>query len=143
VVARDNPHRLLGVIRRNDIVRAHEIGAMRRDEARRRAETLQSVKDSSAQFVDVLLVPGSHSVGKAIAALRLPREAVLISIRRGQNLVIPHGDTVLQVGDVVTALCERACVGNVLDVLNRLGGEKAKEPEDPEEPREPKEPEVG
>ncbi|MEJ2265783.1 MAG: CBS domain-containing protein [Anaerolineales bacterium] len=57
VVARDNPHRLLGVIRRNDIVRAHEIGAMRRDEARRRAETLQSVKDSSAQFVDVLLVP--------------------------------------------------------------------------------------
>ncbi|MEJ2305163.1 MAG: TrkA C-terminal domain-containing protein [Anaerolineales bacterium] len=107
------------------------------------------MKDSSAQFVDVLLVPGSHSVGKAIAALHLPREAVLISIRRGQELVIPHGDTVLLPGDVVTALCERACVGNVLDVLNRLGGEKAKEPEepkepeDPEEPREPKEPEVG
>ncbi|HZD56357.1 MAG TPA: chloride channel protein [Anaerolineales bacterium] len=138
VVARDNPRRLVGVIRRNDIVRAHEIGALRRDEARRRAETLKSVKDSSAQFVDVLLVPGSHSVGKTIATLHLPREAVLVSIRRGQDLVIPHGDTVLQVGDVVTALCERACAGNVLEELNRLKSEEPNVSKEPEEPKGPK-----
>lgn len=119
VVDRENPRRLVGVIRRNDIVRAHEIGAMRREEARRRAETHRAVSDQKAEFVDILLIPGAQSVGKTIAELDLPRQAVLVSIRRGQDLVIPHGDTRLQPGDVVTALCEAHCVDQVKSALNR------------------------
>ncbi|HEX6306315.1 MAG TPA: chloride channel protein [Anaerolineales bacterium] len=119
VVDRENPRRLVGVIRRNDIVRAHEIGAMRREEARRRAETHRAVSDQKAEFVDILLIPGAQSVGKTIAELDLPRQAVLVSIRRGQDLVIPHGDTRLQPGDVVTALCEAQCVDQVKSALNR------------------------
>jgi len=38
--------------------------------------------------------------------LELPSDYVLISIQRGRRLVIPHGDTVLQPGDRVTALVD-------------------------------------
>jgi CIC family chloride channel protein len=124
VVDRANPGRLVGMIRRNDIVRAHEIGAMRREEARRRAETFQPVSENGAKFVDVLLVPGSQSVGRTVANLDLPREAVLVSIRRGQDLVIPHGDTKLEPGDVVTALCEGECALDVERLLNKAKDEK-------------------
>ena len=41
VVAREDPHRLLGMVRRSDIVRAYEVGALRREEARYRAEQMR------------------------------------------------------------------------------------------------------
>ncbi len=119
VVARDDPRRLVGVVRRNDIVRAYEVGAMRRDEARRRAERTDIVRDSRAVFVDVSIVPDSSVTDQPIAKLSLPRAAVLVSIRRGNDLIIPHGDTMLEPGDVVTALCESEYLDAVKIALNQ------------------------
>jgi chloride channel protein, CIC family len=107
VVARDDSRHLLGVIRRNDIVRAYEVGVVRREEARHRAEATQAVNHARAEFVEVTIPPGSLVTGLTVAELDLPRAAVLVSIRRGRDLLIPHGDTKLESGDVVTALCER------------------------------------
>ena len=119
VVARDDPRQLVGVVRRNDIVRAYEVGAMRRDEARRRAERTDIVRDSRAVFVDVSIVPDSSVTDQPIAKLSLPRAAVLVSIRRGNDLIIPHGDTMLEPGDVVTALCESEYLDAVKAALNQ------------------------
>ena len=119
VVARDDPRRLVGVVRRNDIVRAYEVGAMRRDEARRRAERTDIVRDSRAVFVDVSIAPDSSVTDQPIAKLSLPRAAVLVSIRRGNDLIIPHGDTMLEPGDVVTALCESEYLDAVKAALNQ------------------------
>jgi CIC family chloride channel protein len=119
VVSREDPRCLLGVVRRNDIVRAYEVGAMRREEARRRAESEVVVQDNRAEFVDLPLSPNSGVVGKTVAELDLPRASVLVSIRRGHDLVIPHGDTCLQAGDIITALCERDCITHVKAALSR------------------------
>jgi CIC family chloride channel protein len=118
VVSREDTRRLLGVVRRNDIVRAYEVGAMRRHEARLRAGTTQAVRDTHAEFIDVPLLAGSCAEGKTIAELEIPRAAVVVSVRRGQDLVIPHGDTCLLAGDIVTALCDRGCAEQVRDLLN-------------------------
>jgi CIC family chloride channel protein len=120
VVARDDPRHLVGLVRRNDIVRAYEFGVVRREEARRRAETTSRVRDSRAEFVDIPLVAESSMVGKAIAEIKLPHEVVLVSIRRGRELVIPHGDTFLQPGDIITALCQRGCVEEIKQILNQV-----------------------
>lgn len=119
VVAREDPCRLLGVVRRNDIVRAYEVGALRREEARHHAERTRAVSDARAEFVDVPLAADSPAIGKTVAELGLPRAAVLVSVRRGRDLLIPRGDTRLQVGDVVTALCEREYAEQVRIMLNR------------------------
>lgn len=118
VVARNDPRRLVGVVRRNDIVRAYEVGAMRREEARRRAEATRAISDTRAEFVDVLLAFDSVAAGKTVVELDLPRAAVLVSIRRGHELVIPRGDTWLQAGDIVTVLCEREYIEQIKAVLN-------------------------
>ena len=120
VVDRDDPKKLLGVVRRNDIVRAYEVGALRRDESRQRAERTQAVGDARAEFVDVILPAGSALAGKSVAELGLPRSVVLVSIRRGRELVIPHGDTRLQIGDAITALCERDHVAQVRETLSQV-----------------------
>ncbi len=124
VVSRADKRRLLGVVRRNDIVRAYELGVVRREEARRRAAAASSLGDRpDVRFVDVPIVDGSRSAGRKVADLECPQAALLVSIRRGRDLVIPHGDTVLRVGDVVTALCPedsaeavRAALGRPADV---------------------------
>jgi CIC family chloride channel protein len=120
VITRDDPHHLVGVVRRNDIVRAYELGVLRREEARHRADANQALSHSRAEFLDVRLPAESHAVGLTIAELKLPRSAVLVSIRRGRELVIPHGDTRLAPGDVVTALCEREWVHEIETELTRV-----------------------
>jgi CIC family chloride channel protein len=106
VVARDNPRRLVGLVRRNHIIQAHGMGTARREEARLRAQETEMVSDGLAKFIDIPISSGSYAIGKKIAELKLPREAILVSIRREHLLVIPHGDVKLQEEDVVTALSE-------------------------------------
>jgi CIC family chloride channel protein len=120
VVDRDDPRRLLGVVRRQDIVRAYEVGVLRREEVRHRAEAIRAVNHSQAEFIDVPILSGSHAAGLTVAELGLPRAAVLVSIRRGRELVIPHGDTRLESGDVVTALCERESANQVRAALTKV-----------------------
>ncbi|HMN63344.1 MAG TPA: CBS domain-containing protein, partial [Anaerolinea sp.] len=117
VVNRDNPRVLLGVVRRNDIVRAYEVGVVRREEARRRAEAISGVSDLRSRFVDIMVAHNADAAGKKVADLSLPRAAVLVSIRRGKELVIPHGDTVLEEGDIVTALVEQNSERNLRDAF--------------------------
>ncbi|MGW8249354.1 MAG: chloride channel protein [Anaerolineales bacterium] len=118
VVTRENPQQLVGVIRRNDIVRAYEVGALRREEARRRSEISEAYADSPATFIEISIPQNSGVIGKKVSELELPKAAVLVSIRRGRSLVIPKGETSFQAGDNVTALCERDSVDLVKGVFN-------------------------
>lgn len=61
---------------------------------------------AGTEFLEVTVPPRARSVGKTISELRLPRSAVLVSILRGAEVIIPRGDTLLRAGDVVTTLCE-------------------------------------
>ncbi len=64
----------------------------------------------ATQFVEAAIPESSHVAGKAIAELGIPRVAVLVAIQRGNETIIPRGDTVLQAGDRVTVLCENRYV---------------------------------
>ncbi len=100
VVDRKNPHRLLGVLRRNDIVHAYELGMVRRGFAL--GELPGSPPGTTtARFV---LPPGSPLAGKSLSQIPLPDDVLIIHIQRGGQSVLPHGDTVLQEGDTVTIL---------------------------------------
>ncbi len=62
--------------------------------------------ETLTQFIEVTIPADSHAVGKAIAELGIPRVAVLVSVRRGKEIIIPRGDTQLRAGDNITMLCE-------------------------------------
>ena len=69
------------------------------------------------QFLEVTIPDDSQAVGKTIVELGIPRAAVLVSIQRGDEVIIPRGDTLLHVGDVVTTLCERETIASVKGLL--------------------------
>ena len=46
-------------------------------------------------------------VGRRIKELKLPAQALITSIRRGEEVIIAHGDTMLQPGDTIVILTQQ------------------------------------
>lgn len=109
VVDREDPRRLLGMMRRADVVSAYAKYAQQRAEART-AHTLPPGLTGPVdplgglRFVEIRLEPDSAAVGRPVRELVLPQECILVSIRRGDRALVPRGDTVLESGDRVFAL---------------------------------------
>ncbi|HEV7887587.1 MAG TPA: TrkA family potassium uptake protein [Acidimicrobiales bacterium] len=57
-----------------------------------------------ARLVEVTLADDSPAANKAISQLDVPRDASVVAVIRSSHVVVPRGDTVLQVGDEVLAL---------------------------------------
>ncbi|NJP05620.1 MAG: CBS domain-containing protein [Chloroflexaceae bacterium] len=104
VVDRDQPRRLLGVLRRNDIVKAYRRGAMRRSEIDHRLQQMRLGSHSNNQVLEVTIPDDGFCAGRLLRDLRLPNETIITSIRRQGRSIIPRGDTVLYGGDQLIIL---------------------------------------
>ncbi len=102
VVAREDPRRLLGIIRRRDIISAYNVALARREEERQRRQIMARAQDEGLEFVQVELPRDAWAVNKYVRELQLPHECLLVSVRRGRKVWFPHGDTLLQAGDRLT-----------------------------------------
>ena len=61
----------------------------------------------------------SPIVGKQVKDVILPQDSVLVSIVRGENIVVPKGETILKKGDDIIAL---TTIENEKALLNTLIG---------------------
>ena len=105
VVSREDPRRVVGVIRRRDIIKAYNLALARRMSHPGAPTSVRLQPTDEAEFLEIELQPGSPAVGRALASLgaHLPHDCVIVAVRRHGPLLIPHGDTTLQPGDIVTA----------------------------------------
>lgn len=106
VVDQENPDTFLGMVRREDVINAYDIALTRRAELKKRAAETEARHPDSAVFVELTITDECAACGQTIQRLAgcLPQDCVLVAVRRGGRLLIPHGDTRLQPGDLVTAL---------------------------------------
>ena len=65
---------------------------------------LLQFEGGDASLVEVTLATNSPAADKAIVELAVPRDASIVALVRQRRLLVPRGDTVLQVGDEVLAL---------------------------------------
>ncbi len=113
VVPEEGSRRLVGVIRRNDIVRAYNSAIVSRAHHQHRVEALQLGKLDPTAFVQIEIPEDSPAVGRRVSEIGLPQECLLVSIRRGRRLQVGHGYTVLQPGDRVTVFSDEECMPQV------------------------------
>lgn len=103
VVDSSNPNRLVGVFRREDAVYAYHqalSASARRRHPRYRAHVPTS---SDAQFFEFEILNGSPAAGRRIREFPWPEGCLLVSVNRGDEVLIARGDLRLRVGDAVTA----------------------------------------
>jgi len=80
---------------------------------------LMSFKRGKLSIVRVDLPKDAPVINKELKDIALPKDAVLVSILRGEEVILPRGDTVLKPGDDVIAL---TLIGNEPQLLNLLAG---------------------
>jgi trk system potassium uptake protein len=69
---------------------------------------LLTFEGGGASLVEITLASDTPAAGKIISELGVPRDASLVAVVRDGHVVVPRGDTMLQVGDEVLALVTSA-----------------------------------
>jgi chloride channel protein, CIC family len=118
VVDESDPQRLVGMFRREEAVRAyHEALSATTDSELHRLRLAQRV-DPGAGYFDFRVPLGSIADGRLVREVSWPEGSTLVSIRRGREVLIPSGNTMLLPGDVVTAFGTGAAKRRTIDRLN-------------------------
>ncbi len=108
VVSRDDPYKLLGLLRRSDVIRAYNLALTRRAALRHRAHQVRlgAVSGEDVSVTELLVESDAPCSGKRVSEIPWPEECVVASLRRGRKFLIPRGDTVIQPGDVLVTVAE-------------------------------------
>lgn len=80
---------------------------------------LMSFKRGKLSIVRVDLPEDSPVINKRVQDIKLPADSVLVSIVRGEEVIVPKGNTVLESGDDIISL---TLIGNEPQLLNVLVG---------------------
>ena len=93
---------VLGILSRHSIVQAYNTAIARKLQAQHRAEQIRLNSLTGAHVFEVRVGRASPLAGQALRQVEWPPESVVASVRRRGKLLIPHGSTQLQPGDLVT-----------------------------------------
>jgi len=110
VVDPGDPTRLVGMLRRSDVVRAYDVAMSRRTATRHRARQAVLGASSDAAVTELVVAPRSACAGRRLSEVAWPRACVLASVRRDDRTLFPHGDTTIEPGDVLVAVADEAAL---------------------------------
>jgi len=119
IVDRQNPRRVLGVLRRSDIVQAYARAQAEKLKVQHHLERLRMESQIGATLHQIDLRSGDPAIGKRLKDLGLPADCVIVSIHRGDRLVVPRGDSRLLPGDRLTVLAQEATLDRLNKILRR------------------------
>lgn len=117
VVSAEDHGRLVGLVRRADLVKAYQQAVSRSLAAQQRKQVEQLRNLAGTQFVEWRITADAPAAGRQVREMSWPSRTVLTSIRRNGEVVMPNGDTRLQAGDEVTVLADLEHVDDVEALL--------------------------
>lgn len=98
--------KLVGLVRRSDIVKAYQIGLNRRLDVQQRDRESELKDLDGVRICECVVHPKSAVTSVEIRDIEWPPRAIVISIRRAGQIILPHGDTVIQADDMMTVLSD-------------------------------------
>lgn len=109
--------RLLGLVRRSDVLRAYQQGLTKHlgDQQRRATHSLRDL--AGVQFAEEIVGKDTVVAGRRIQEVAWPARTVVTTIRRDGEVVMPTGDTRLQPGDEVVVLADTTARTTVIHLL--------------------------
>ncbi len=117
VVERRNPKRVLGMVRRADIVRAYAHAQQEKHSAQHNRERMQLEAAAETKMIHINLAASDAAAGKRIKELNLPENSVIVAVQRGGRTLVPRGNTQLQAGDRLVALADADVRAALFEIL--------------------------
>lgn len=102
VVARNAEKKLLGLISRSDILRAYDVGIVRKQRGQLLDQQTSLRLEQYNSFIEFRLRQGQNAVGTQLQDMHLPAPVNVVSVEREGKMIIPEGKTIFQRGDIIT-----------------------------------------
>ncbi len=93
----------IGFVRQADLAKAYYRAVMRQRQVELSRESTRLRDLVGHEIVEVKLRPDCPLLDKTLREIKLPRNSIIVSIRKSGRAIFPHGDTVLRAGDIVVA----------------------------------------
>lgn len=103
-VIRPDTQELAGILSREDVLHAYNIAIAQKRSEQHLAEQVRLHTLTGAHTFEIPILPGSPVVSQLIRDVDIPDNCLIVSIRRNERLVVPHGETQLKSGDWLTIL---------------------------------------
>lgn len=81
-------------------------------------KTLAKLKRGDLMLSEVLLSRKSQACNKKVMDMKLPKEAMLMSVIRGDETFVPNGQTVLRENDTIFIICKQSCQKSIIDYFS-------------------------
>ncbi len=107
VVSREDPRRIVGLLRRYDFVRAYNKGLARRAAVERQVRQMRLTSHRGGELAAIEIPADAAALGYQVRDLGLPPGTIIVTVERDGRAFIPRGDTALQVGDKLTLMVDR------------------------------------
>jgi chloride channel protein, CIC family len=104
VVDRINPKRVLGTLRRSDIINALSNALVGKHERSHHIDRLRMETIIGSGLSEIYIHKEDAANGKYLSEIHLPEDCVIASIQRGRQVVVPRGHTQLLAGDRLIVL---------------------------------------
>lgn len=116
VVESNNPNKLVGILRRADVIHAYSVALTQRTIQRHHQQTvrLDTLTPTYVEVSETSVQEGSNLVGRTLSEISFPQGSIIASIQRGADAFIPHGETRVQKGDVLVVVAERAAFDEIV-----------------------------
>ena len=118
VISRDGTGRLIGLISRSDILRAYDVGIVRKQRGQIVEHQVDLRQSKENGFVEFVLKEEDTCTNALIKDLSLPDTINMVSIKRSGQIIIPKGHTRIEVGDVITVYGRLKAIEGIKDFLN-------------------------
>lgn len=122
VVDRNYPRKLVGVLRRADVIHAYDVALTRRSTQRHQSQQirLDAITPERVDVIDVVVESGAACAGKKMIEVPWPRECLIATVRRGKQVFIPHGETVIMSGDILVIVADGTAREQTINLCRRL-----------------------
>ena len=119
VISREDPDHVLGLVRRQNIIRAYHLALTRRSEITNKMKQLELDTEDHFEVIHLLVNEDSAIAGKKVSEIArlLPEDSLLISIKQDGRGVIPHGSTLISPNDYLTIIVNEDDVENLKEII--------------------------
>jgi len=117
VVQKEDHQKLIGMIYRRDVIKAYDHAITKKANMQHEVEIIKLGKLDEARFIQLNIPTNSFVIGKRVSEIKLPGHCVIVSLRRGRELKIVDGHTILKKGDFLTIFSEEECANDVEKIL--------------------------
>ncbi len=80
-------------------------------------ETLYNIIQGKVEASEFIVKENSPILGVPLSKLKFKKDVLIGSITRGDNVIIPRGQDVIEVGDAVVVVCKQRALHDIADVL--------------------------